>query len=204
MHILPYAFINLAGPDLIVIALIIAILALPGIIAALILFVIVRRRGAMPPPLPGQKINPGSPRLEAQQRNWWDNNARWVLPFGCLGLTGIIGAAAIAVVVLIYGALRSSDPYQNALAAANADTRVVQVLGSPITDRLFVTGSFNTSGPRGRAEFTLPVRGPKGNATIYAVASKSAGYWNFEALAVEVADTRERIDLLHESDSTSE
>jgi hypothetical protein len=133
-------------------------------------------------------------------RNWLEKNLRWVLPLGCLGLAVVFGAAAIGVFSLIYGALRSSDPYKNALAAANADTRVVQVLGSPITDQLFITGSFNTNGPRGRAEFALPIKGPKGTATIFAQASKSVGVWNFEVLVVEIAGTRQRIDLLHEQD----
>jgi hypothetical protein len=112
----------------------------------------------------------------------------------------IIGAAAVGILSLIYGALRSSAPYRLALAAANADERVVSVLGAPITDRLLVTGGFNTSGPSGRAEFALPVKGPKGKATIFAMASKSVGVWNLEVLVLEVAGTRERIDLLHEPD----
>ena len=112
----------------------------------------------------------------------------------------MFGAVAIAVFGFIYSALRSSDPYKNSLAAANADARVVQVLGSPITDRLFITGSFNTIGLRGRAEFALPIKGPKGTATIFAQASKSVGVWNFEVLVVEITGTRERIDLLHEQD----
>jgi hypothetical protein len=125
-----------------------------------------------------------------------------VVPLGCLGIIGIIGVLVIAVLFLVYGALKSSDPYKQALATANGDARVVRALGSPITDRFFTTGSFNTSGPTGRAEFALPVKGPKGNATIFVTASKSLGEWNFEALVVETTGTRERIDLLRVPSST--
>jgi len=45
------SFLNLAGPDLIVIAIIIAVLAVPGLIAIPIVFYLERRR-KKPPPLP--------------------------------------------------------------------------------------------------------------------------------------------------------
>ena len=121
-----------------------------------------------------------------------------MLPIGCLGIAVTVAAVGFAAASFIYSMIRSSDPIQLALAAANADQRVVSALGSPITDRLFVTGSFNTSGPSGRAEFALPVKGPHGNATIFGQASKSMGHWNLEVLILDVSKTRERIDLLHE------
>jgi hypothetical protein len=118
-------------------------------------------------------MEPMPPSPEQPQHNWWSKNAFWVVPLGCFGFVSIIGVFLITVLFVVYGALRSSDPYKQALATANADTRVVRVLGAPITDRFFTTGSFNTSGPTGRAEFALPVKGPKGNATIFVTASKS-------------------------------
>ena len=136
--------------------------------------------------------------LPSATRGVWERRARWLLPIGCLGIAVIVAAVGFAVASFIYSTIRSSDPIQLALAAANADQRVIGALGSPITDCLFVTGSFNTSGPSGRAEFALPVNGPRGNATIFAQASKSMGRWNLEVLILDVAKTRERIDLLHE------
>lgn len=44
-------FFNLVGPDLIIIAIIIAVLAVPFLIA-LIIVLIVMRKGRKPPPLP--------------------------------------------------------------------------------------------------------------------------------------------------------
>jgi hypothetical protein len=45
------SFLNLAGPDLIIIALIIAVLAIPALIAIPIVFYIARKN-KKPPPLP--------------------------------------------------------------------------------------------------------------------------------------------------------
>jgi hypothetical protein len=45
------SFLNLVGPDLIVIAIIIAVLAAPGLIAIPIVFYLERRRKKPPPPM---------------------------------------------------------------------------------------------------------------------------------------------------------
>jgi hypothetical protein len=52
------SFANLVGPDLIVIALIIAVLAgVPAVIALVVLFIILKR-GKKPPPLPSASQPP--------------------------------------------------------------------------------------------------------------------------------------------------
>jgi hypothetical protein len=94
------------------------------------------------------------------------------------------------------GAMKSSDAYKTALAEAKADPRVVNALGSPITDRFFVWGKTNVSGSSGYSDMTVPISGPKGKGTIYFVASKFAGKWTFSRLVVEVGRTGEKIDLI--------
>ena len=148
------------------------------------------------------ETNPPIPN-QPRQRGWWGRNVFWVVPLGCLGVFCAIGALVICILFFVFSAVKSSDPYKNALAAANADTRVAQAIGSPITGGLFVSGSFNTSGPTGKADFAVPVKGPKGKATIFAVAAKSLGVWNFEALVVEIAETHKRIDLLDKPGAAS-
>ena len=53
-------FWNLQGPDFIVIALILAVLAVPAAIAIPIVFLLERRR-KKPPPLPGSSCHFGTP-----------------------------------------------------------------------------------------------------------------------------------------------
>jgi hypothetical protein len=48
--------------------------------------------------------------------------------------------------------MKSSDAYKRALAKAKADPRVVNALGSPITDGFFVWGKTNVSGSSGYAD----------------------------------------------------
>jgi len=94
--------------------------------------------------------------------------------------------------------MKSTDIYKDALAKAQADPAVVEALGSPIKDGMIFSGKTDVNGASGEANLAIPISGPKGKGTIYAVAEKSAGLWNYSILAVEIEGTKERIDLLHE------
>ncbi len=131
--------------------------------------------------------------------NWWSRNWKWFVPTGCLTLIAL-GVAFVAVIVLVvFGAMKSTDAYKMALARAKSDPAVIEVLGSPITDGWFMTGKTNVQGTAGEADIGIPISGPKGKGTIYAVATKSAGRWNYTTLEVEVNGRPERIDLLQGS-----
>jgi hypothetical protein len=114
----------------------------------------------------------------------------------------LVAAFGFFIVSIVFGAMKSSDAYKSALAKAKADPRVVNALGSPITDGFFVGGQTNVSGTSGHADMNVPISGPKGKGTIYFVASKFAGKWKFEKLMVELANTGERIDLIEGSATT--
>ena len=96
--------------------------------------------------------------------------------------------------------MKTSDVYPEALARAKASDAVVEVLGSPIKDGLFVSGSTNVNGASGEANLAIPVSiGPKGEGTLYVAATKSVGVWNYSSIVLEVKQTKKRIDLLHEN-----
>ena len=117
------------------------------------------------------------------------------MPTGCLGMLLLVAAFVFFIVAIVFGALKSSDAYKMALARAKADPRVVNALGSPIKDGLFISGKTNVSGTSGQADLTVPISGPNGNGTLYFVASKFAGEWTFSKLIVTVEKTGEKIDL---------
>jgi hypothetical protein len=114
----------------------------------------------------------------------------------------LVAAFGFFIVSIVFGAMKSSDAYKSALAKAKADPRVVNALGSPITDGFFVGGQTNVSGTSGQADMNVPISGPKGKGTIYFVASKFAGKWTFSKLMVEVADSGQRIDLIEDPATT--
>ena len=141
-------------------------------------------------------ISPSNP--QAPRPGWWSRNWKWFVPSGCLGMLLLLGAFIFFIVTIVFGAMKSSDAYKSALARAKADPRVVNALGSPITDGFFVSGNTNVSGSSGSADMTIPISGPKGKGTIYFVASKFMGKWTFSKMVVEIAQTGQRIDLVED------
>ena len=106
------------------------------------------------------------------------------------------------IVFLVFSVMKSSDAYKIAVARAKSDRRVVTALGTPIKEGMFASGKTNVKGPSGEADIGIPISGPKGKATIYAVATKSEGQWRFSKLDVKIAETGETIDL-NETESAS-
>ncbi len=137
-----------------------------------------------------------NPDLQPQP-GWWARNWKWFVPTGCLMLIVLAFVFAGAIALLVFGAMKSSDVYKNAVAQAKNDPAVIEALGSPLEEGWFLSGRTNVDGASGEADIAIPVSGPKGKGTIYAVAKKSAGRWTYSTLQVEVKPSGERIDLLH-------
>lgn len=135
------------------------------------------------------------------QTSWWSRNWKWVVPVGCLvlllpvlALTGFVGA----ILAIVFGTIKSTDVYEEALARARSSPAVVEALGQPVEDGWFMGGNIRVSGPSGSADISIPLHGPKGEGTLYAVAFKSAGRWEYRTLELEMEGSEDRIDLLAE------
>src|SRR5436190_7143910 len=93
--------------------------------------------------------------------SWWKRNWKWFVPVGCLTgcltfiVLGVVFAGTIAMVV--FGAIRSSDVYKDALAKAKMNPAVISALGSPIKEGLFLSGSSNVNGASGEANLSIPI-----------------------------------------------
>jgi hypothetical protein len=133
---------------------------------------------------------------QERSRTWWQRNWKWFVPVCCLGALALFAVFIVLIAALVFGMIKSSGVYKDALASAQAHPTVVRALGSPIKEGIYVMGSIKVSGPSGHADLAIPISGPKGKGTIYAVASKHAGHWTFSKLVVEIKGTKERIDLL--------
>jgi hypothetical protein len=118
------------------------------------------------------------------------------VPTGCC-LTPLVlgGAFAAFLVLVVFGALKQTDVYKTAVARAKSDSRVIAALGSPIEEGWYLSGNTEVNGASGNADISIPISGPKGKGTIYAVAAKSAGEWTYSKLVVKVDGSGETIDL---------
>ena len=102
------------------------------------------------------------------------------------------------IIAIVFGAMKSSDVYKMAYQRAKNDRRVVEALGQPIRDGWIVAGKTEVSGSSGQSDTSFSIRGPRGGATVYAVATKSEGEWQYSKLRVRIDKTSETIDLLEE------
>lgn len=135
---------------------------------------------------------------EPPRRNWFQRNWKWFVPCGCLTLLALFAGFVLAVGAGALGVIKSSEVVKDGFRRAQENPDAVLALGEPIKQGWWISGSINTSGPTGNADVSLPLKGPKGKGTLYIVAYKEAGEWNYERLEVEVDGQAERIDLLAE------
>jgi hypothetical protein len=101
-----------------------------------------------------------------------------------------------AILVAVFSAIKSSTPYQHAVEVATHDSRVRAALGPPLKQGWIAGGSINVAGDSGHADLSIPLEGAAHKGTLYVVARKAEGEWTYQTLALRVADTGERIDLL--------
>jgi hypothetical protein len=127
-------------------------------------------------------------------RNW-----KWFVPVGCFSIALLFVAFVGSVVLIVFSAIKSTNVYKDALTRAKAHPAVIEALGSPITEGFLVSGNTNVHGASGETNLSIPISGPKGKGTVYVAATKSLGRWNYSGLVMEIAETHQRIDLLHSS-----
>jgi len=73
------------------------------------------------------------------KENWRTRNWKWFVPLGCLGAVILVVAFAVVIIFTVFGFMKSSDVYKEAVANAKANTSVVEVLGLPIEEGLFLS-----------------------------------------------------------------
>ncbi len=140
------------------------------------------------------------PPIPAQSRgNWWKRNWKWFVPAGCLTMIVLLAGFVIAIAFIAFGAIKSTGVYKDAVAKAKANPTVIEALGSPVEEGMFVSGNTSTNAASGESNLAIPISGPKGKGTIYVEAKKSLGRWEYVNLVVEVRNTGERINLLGET-----
>jgi hypothetical protein len=130
-----------------------------------------------------------------ERSSWLHRNWKWLLPLGCLSTIVLFIAFAAGIVFLVFGLIARSDVYAHALERARSSSSVVEALGAPIEPGWYLTGSIHVNGPSGDANIAIPISGSRGAGTLYAIATKRAGAWEYEVLEVALASGGERIDL---------
>lgn len=162
-----------------------SLLALPAAIVAAWL---------LRPKVPQSELPVAGPGVKAESQplltKHWKRN---------LALAGGFAAAfGVVLFVIVSVTFRDSDVSRMAVAAAESNPVVQRKLGEPLKVGFLTSGTMEISGSSGHADLSIPVRGPRGQGTIYAVAQRSAGLWKFETLDIVFDGTNSRMTLLKE------
>jgi len=136
----------------------------------------------------------------SSQTSWWGRNWKWVVPIGCLVPLLSCGCCVGSVLFTVFGAIKSSEPYADALARARANPQVQAALGNPIEAGLFPSGQLQTKTSNGvetgTVNLTIPISGPNGAGTIIVAGNKRGGQWDYSTLQVDIDSPPQTISLL--------
>lgn len=132
-----------------------------------------------------------------EQKNWFGRNWKWAIPsIGCL--TIIIAFALLfgTMVTKVTDMFQDSVPYTVAMESMQQNTLVIEQLGEPIEPDGMFQGNINYENNNGTADLKIPVKGPKGEATLLVIAKKKNDVWTYQTMKVSFEDSDEIIDLL--------
>lgn len=129
---------------------------------------------------------------------------RWLLwiPAGCLVLLLLVGAGAAGLVWLVGAALGEAEAYQEPLRRAQASVEVRALLGEPVEAGWLPQGRIEISTQdQGRAQLSIPLRGPRGEAVLEVRAHlpEGADDWTYTRMEVLPAGGADPIDLRGEA-----
>ena len=133
---------------------------------------------------------------QPMRRGWLERHPNWKIPIGALALLLLIAGFVSALMLIVFGSFRASDVYQQAVARAGQSAQVREGIGAPLRTGWVVSGRLQVNGRSGSADFTAPISGPEGAASIRVIASKNHGIWRFSCLQVKVEGQADSIDLL--------
>ncbi|MGB7536977.1 MAG: cytochrome c oxidase assembly factor 1 family protein [Anaerolineales bacterium] len=127
-------------------------------------------------------------------RFWWTLILAACLLFALTAIC-VVGTGA-AGVFGIFGLMKSSPAYQDALVVVQEEPRAQQLLGTPIQSGWFVSGEISETPSTGTAELSFPVSGPKGSGTVYVSAKKVEGGWVITRLVLVMDKTKNRLVII--------
>lgn len=129
------------------------------------------------------------------RKSWWQRNWKWFVPTGCVSILLIFVLFIVSIFFGVTSMMTNSDAYKGAMTEAQKNNQVIEKLGSPIEDDGMTSGSINTTNDTGNCDLQIPIKGPKGKATLFIVAEKK-GTWKYSEMTVLIKNTNEEIDLL--------
>lgn len=134
--------------------------------------------------------------LEPEKRSWLSKNWKWALPLG--GCLTIIIGGVIVLGTAIFGffsSVKSSSGSEKALQLVQQNPQVIEILGEPIEEDGIGNFSVHINNGLKTSEITLPIKGPKGEASLHVKSRGSDDHRVYEIFELQVYETGELVDL---------
>ncbi|WP_281631856.1 cytochrome c oxidase assembly factor Coa1 family protein [Flavobacterium luteolum] len=130
-----------------------------------------------------------------QKQSWLNRNWKWLIPSGCLTLIILAALFIGGIFYEVTSVLKDSEAYKESMIAVENNKLVVEKLGSPIETDGMVSGVVTSHNDVRACDVQVPLKGPKGKATLFVVGEKR-GKWKYSEMSVYIEKTDEKIDLL--------
>ncbi|WP_316635563.1 cytochrome c oxidase assembly factor Coa1 family protein [uncultured Flavobacterium sp.] len=129
------------------------------------------------------------------RKSWWDRNWKWLVPTGCVSLLILLCLFIAGVFFGVTSMMKESDVYKEVMTEVQHNNVIIEKLGSPIEEEGMASGNISLSNDTGNCDLQIPIKGSKGEGTIFVVAEKR-GTWKYSVKQVYIVATKENINLL--------
>lgn len=123
---------------------------------------------------------------QAAHKPWIVRQLWWLIPSAILLFLSLIVGFIFAIYSLASSMIKGSEPYQYSLELARESNEVAEYLGDSFEVGYWMSGSISTNGARGEADMAIPLKGEKGDGTLYVLAEKRAEQWYYDTLTVAI------------------
>lgn len=96
------------------------------------------------------------------------------------------GGCVATIFFGVSAAIKSSEPYERALAEAQNSAEVRDLIGEPVSAGFLVSGSINVDQDGGECDIQVPISGPKGSGTVRIRGTRQGGTWTYQEIAAEI------------------
>lgn len=124
------------------------------------------------------------PAFDSRQVTWFSRNWVWFVPSLLVAILAITAGCFLYIGTTFFDLVKSTEPYRYTVKRVKKEPAVIEQLGEPIEDGLFVMGG--VASPHegfSVADIVIPLSGPKGKGKAFVYAVKQGNGWEYQLIS---------------------